>query len=153
MLCVLLWCVGWRLKRAPCPLARLDWAALLPCQKHLQSLIRVATDLCLPVRRRWLQDQLPPEVSARCYFFNSFFYKKLTEKQGENWCCCKTLSIMRQRSMLGRLPFSQEPAARVLHRPWAAALKLTCAPAQKHCSPSCCCCDTWWWFGTLQAAT
>lgn len=32
---------------------------------------------------RWLQDQLPPEVAQRCYFFNTFFFKKLTEKSGE----------------------------------------------------------------------
>ncbi|KAL4434137.1 hypothetical protein ABPG75_000578 [Micractinium tetrahymenae] len=31
---------------------------------------------------RWLQDQLPPEVAQRCYFFNSFFFKKLTETSG-----------------------------------------------------------------------
>lgn len=31
----------------------------------------------------WLQDQLPPEVLKRCYFFNTFFFKKLVEDQGE----------------------------------------------------------------------
>ena len=36
-----------------------------------------------PRCRRWLQDQLPPEVRQRCYFFNTFFFKKLTEKEGE----------------------------------------------------------------------
>ena len=32
--------------------------------------------------RRWLQDRLPQEVQQRCYFFNTFFFKKLTEEQG-----------------------------------------------------------------------
>lgn len=32
---------------------------------------------------RWLQDQLPPEVASRCYFFNTFFFKKLMETSGE----------------------------------------------------------------------
>ena len=30
---------------------------------------------------RWIEQNLPNEVRERCYFFNSFFYKKLTEKQ------------------------------------------------------------------------
>ena len=30
---------------------------------------------------RWIEQNLPNEVRDRCYFFNSFFYKKLTEKQ------------------------------------------------------------------------
>lgn len=29
---------------------------------------------------RWIEEHLPTEVADRCYFFNSFFYKKLTEK-------------------------------------------------------------------------
>ncbi len=37
-----------------------------------------------PLCRRWLQDKLPPEVRQRCYFFNTFFFKKLTEKEGES---------------------------------------------------------------------
>ena len=32
---------------------------------------------------RWLQDQMPEEVLKRCYFFNTFFLTKLTEKEGE----------------------------------------------------------------------
>jgi len=35
---------------------------------------------------RWLQQGLQerdPGAAERCYFFNSFFYKKLTEKNGE----------------------------------------------------------------------
>ena len=29
---------------------------------------------------RFIQKELPEEAQAQCYFFNSFFYKKLTEK-------------------------------------------------------------------------
>jgi hypothetical protein len=29
---------------------------------------------------RYIQKDLPPEARAQCYFINSFFYKKLTEK-------------------------------------------------------------------------
>lgn len=32
--------------------------------------------------RRWLQDQLSEPVRQRCYFFNTFFFKKLTETSG-----------------------------------------------------------------------
>ena len=32
--------------------------------------------------RRHIQSELLPETRAQCYFFNSFFYKKLTEKSG-----------------------------------------------------------------------
>ena len=32
--------------------------------------------------RRWIWQQLPAEAQERCYFFNSFFWKKLTEKNG-----------------------------------------------------------------------
>lgn len=35
-----------------------------------------------PAARRWLQDRLSPEAKERCYFFNTFFFKKLTEKTG-----------------------------------------------------------------------
>jgi hypothetical protein len=38
---------------------------------------------CCPAACSWLQDQLPPEVLERCYFFNTFFFKKLMEDQGE----------------------------------------------------------------------
>ena len=30
---------------------------------------------------RWQEHHLPEDMQERCYFFNSFFYKKLTEKQ------------------------------------------------------------------------
>lgn len=30
---------------------------------------------------RHIEEHLPPEFRDRCYFFSSFFYKKLTEKQ------------------------------------------------------------------------
>ena len=30
--------------------------------------------------RRFIQAELPAEAKEQCYFFNSFFYKKLTEK-------------------------------------------------------------------------
>ena len=29
-----------------------------------------------------MQERLPPEVAQRCYFFNTFFFKKLTETSG-----------------------------------------------------------------------
>lgn len=30
---------------------------------------------------RWIWQHLPEATQKRCYFFNSFFYKKLSEKQ------------------------------------------------------------------------
>ena len=33
-------------------------------------------------RARFIQAELTPEAREQCYFFNSFFYKKLTEKSG-----------------------------------------------------------------------
>ena len=30
---------------------------------------------------RWIWQRLPEATQKRCYFFNSFFYKKLSEKQ------------------------------------------------------------------------
>jgi len=30
---------------------------------------------------RWIEENLPSAVRERYYFFNSFFFKKLTEKQ------------------------------------------------------------------------
>ena len=36
----------------------------------------------LPIDGRFIQAELPPEARQECYFFNSFFYKKLTEKSG-----------------------------------------------------------------------
>ncbi len=30
---------------------------------------------------RWIWKHLPEATQKRCYFFNSFFYKKLSEKQ------------------------------------------------------------------------
>lgn len=32
--------------------------------------------------RRWLWQGMSPEQQTRCYFFNSFFWTKLTEKSG-----------------------------------------------------------------------
>jgi len=29
---------------------------------------------------KWLQSDIPRDIASRCYFFNTFFYKKLTEK-------------------------------------------------------------------------
>lgn len=36
----------------------------------------------LPAAYRYIQEHLPEEIRKQCHFFNSFFFKKLTEKGG-----------------------------------------------------------------------
>jgi Ulp1 family protease len=45
-------------------------------------IINTPTVVCpLPAcKRRWIEAHLSPEVRARLHFFNTFFYKKLSEK-------------------------------------------------------------------------
>ena len=37
-------------------------------------------DTCIDFYLRWIEEHLPGVMKDRCYFFNSFFYKKLAEK-------------------------------------------------------------------------
>ena len=37
-------------------------------------------DTCIDFYLRWIEEHLPGIMKERCYFFNSFFYKKLAEK-------------------------------------------------------------------------
>lgn len=54
----------------------------------------MAGGFSLVIPRRWLRQQLRvargPEAEQRCYFFNSFFYKKLTEAGG----CCRAVPAL-----------------------------------------------------------
>ena len=52
------------------------------CAAHCCWLFRTGSDCRFLAGYRYIQEHLPEEIRRQCHFFNSFFFKKLTEKGG-----------------------------------------------------------------------